>query len=77
MKKVSVIAQCLINEKSFNEMSEAESRIKQIFGLQYADHSFDEWNTEVSLLSAKRFISVVANSSKVRIRALIQELWHY
>lgn len=77
MKKISIIAQCLINDKSCNQMSEAESLIKQVFDLKYADHSFEEWNTEVSLLSARRFISVVAGASRVRIRSLIRELWYY
>ncbi|ANI31873.1 DNA-binding protein [Yersinia entomophaga] len=77
MKKVSIIAQCLVNAKSFSEMSEAESSIKKVFNDSYSDHSFDEWNTEVSALSAKRVISLVAGSSKVRVRGLIQELWNH
>ncbi|ADZ42431.1 TPA: DNA-binding protein [Yersinia enterocolitica] len=77
MKKVSIIAQCLMDAKSFSEMSEAESSIKKIFNDSHADHSFDEWNTDVSTLSAKRIISQVANASKVRVRGLIQELWNY
>ena len=77
MKKVSIIAQCLINAKSFSEMSEAESSIKKVFNDSYADHSFDEWNTDVSTLSANRIISLVAGASKVRVRGLIQEVWNH
>ncbi|AJJ64373.1 hypothetical protein [Yersinia aldovae] len=77
MKKISIIAQCLINAKDFSEMSEAESLIKKTFNDNYAECSFDEWNTEVSILSANRVISQVAGAPKVRIRGLIQELWNH
>ncbi len=77
MKKVAVIAQCLINANNFSEIVEAESSIKKIFNETYTDSSFDEWNTEVSVLSANRVISLVAGASKVRVRGLIQELWNH
>ena len=77
MKKVAVIAQCLINANNFSEIVEAESSIKKIFNETYTDSSFDEWNTEVSVLSANRVISLVARASKVRVRGLIQELWNH
>ncbi|HDL6963764.1 TPA: DNA-binding protein [Yersinia enterocolitica] len=77
MKKVSIIAQCLINDKCFSEMSEAESSIKKVFNDSYADDSFDEWNTDVSPLSANRVICKVASATKVRVRGLIQELWNH
>lgn len=77
MKKVAIIAQCLIDANDFSEVSEAESSIKKIFNDTYTDSSFDEWNTEVSVLSANRIISSVAGASKVRVRGLIQELWNH
>lgn len=77
MKKVSIIAQCLINDKSFSEMCDAESSIKEDFNKRYADHSFDDWNTDVSTLSANRVISKVAGAPKVRVIGLIKELWNY
>ncbi len=77
VKKVSIIAKCLVNTKIFTEMSTAESSIKKVFNDSYSEHSFDEWNTEVSELSANRIIARVATASKVRVRSLIQELWHH
>ncbi|EFL92535.1 putative DNA-binding transcriptional regulator [Candidatus Regiella insecticola LSR1] len=77
IKKVSIIARCLVNTKIFTDMSEAESSIEKIFNDSYSEHSFDEWNTEVSELSANRVIARVAMASKVRVRSLIQELWNH
>jgi len=77
VKKVSIIAKCLVNTKIFTEMAMAESSIKKIFNDSYSEHSFDEWNSEVSELSANRVIARVASASKVRVRSLIQELWYH
>ncbi|WP_367680754.1 DNA-binding protein [Candidatus Fukatsuia anoeciicola] len=77
VKKVSIIAKCLVNTKIFTEMATAELLIKKIFNDSYSEHSFDEWNTKVSELSANRIIAQVATASKVRVRNLIQELWYH
>lgn len=75
MKKVSVIAQCLVNSRLFNDISEASIAVEHKFKNEFPGCDFYKWNTHIDNSVAENIINTVGVASEINVAKFISDLW--
>ena len=76
MRKVTVIATCLVNMRvAFKELAQAELAVRNIFGECFPKADFDAWNQDINDGVAANIIRNVGKASRIDVELFIRDLW--
>jgi len=75
MKKSELVAQCLVNSKTFQRMDDAESRVRRTFHEEFPHSDFTAWNSQIDEARAKQIAAMMGKAGMVNVRRMIEQLW--
>ncbi|MCB2184014.1 MAG: hypothetical protein KQH63_18465 [Desulfobulbaceae bacterium] len=75
MKKITMIASCLVNSSMISRMEDAENAVRQAFSNDFPNDNFDTWNQELPDDIANKVIKNVGRASKINVTRFIQDFW--
>ncbi|WP_336844324.1 hypothetical protein [Providencia rettgeri] len=77
MLKSTLIAKCLFQCGMIADVKSGEYAVKNIFNEHFPDHSFDEWNTNLSSSVVNKYLTEGKGANIIRINVLIENLWDF
>jgi hypothetical protein len=72
MRKGTIIATCLVNSKFM--LADAEAAVEKIFGTEFPESDFLDWNCEMNDNAAQNIIKSVGCASRINVRKFIEDL---
>lgn len=74
MRRITIIATCLVNSNMINRIEDAEHRAEQVFRDEFPQEDFTAWNREVDDQTASTIIRNVGRASRINVRMFIDDL---
>lgn len=74
MRKVTIIAQCLINSGYRSELLAAENTVRRTFEDEFPERDFQQWNDDINENIAQNIINGVGKASSINVIKLINDL---
>lgn len=75
MRNVTVIATCLVNQRSFTKLEEAEHQVRWHFNDLFPKADFNDWNRFIEDRVAADIIASVGVAKDIDIERFIRALW--
>ncbi|MFN7120189.1 MAG: hypothetical protein ACK4TA_25595 [Saprospiraceae bacterium] len=74
MKKSTVIARCLMNNKAVRTLEEGENIVERLFATEFSILDYADWNQEISETRANAVTCTIEDAARLNIRQLIRDL---
>jgi hypothetical protein len=74
MRKSTVIAKCLVNSRMINSLEEAEHAVQRVFGEEFPQRNFEQWNLVVQDEYGAQIIRNVGRATTINVKSFIEDL---
>jgi len=75
MKKIELVAHCLVSSKTVQRTDDATSRVRHVFLEEFPHGDFGAWNSQINDLRASQVIAMFGKGSMVNVKRMIELLW--